>query len=1084
MSGVNLLPQVEEDALLAAARLMALPRAWGSTIQHGGKDDGTFKRRKVGGGDALRDSLLTEDAYVFLIQKGWTIQASVTNYDGTQYTGFQRFAVFDVDSSDPDIPKLVVKLISSELTDLGLNNLNCDSGVKGYHNYTFFDAPVHQDDVLEFQKQVMKQVEDKIRKYSLGELIDGPGNSWYFFSKDKPYDPTKDVLQQEYCHIESLIAGGHGLMIKAIFSPHQKDRSRMSLPMTLTQIEKHDRTKKITEKDVKRAEKLIKRTHKNSFKSILTIGGGSHRSEPKPLRSVNLRHYKKIGLSKFHTPEPEEIIERLKKNKNRTPQQENELREARLLKKKLDNTKDEIIGRILNVPCLEDCFDKAISLPGIYWERVVLVTSLSRMGYSMEEIAYFFKWEINDDADNANKGMLEYQVWYWYQRQYRSRCEYFQELKSKLHCCDLPCGRRSPDQLEPEPDHPHLTRKEDFEEAYKLTNKILDHGSNRILARKTTRSGFTTALPITAVGRGENILFVVPRTSISEDTFSDAILLARKKHFLHIKGFVLSNNMKACLVRLMEADDHRKRTGLPLRPQIPVPREDCEKCVYSLDNGGRKVLPVIDTPLFRSDLKSQSCMLETYRDEMGTYHAGFITYSKLAAIKDLPTEDADRMREDIFNFDAIVFDEISQFVESSPMEILLHQQPRNDDPIYDYFLVLDSEMNQLLAQFPTNDKVEEISSFVDRFLMAFKNTANYAHGDVIPNILFPDEVVDLKLNMQIYLNLLYNYSRDTGKPSRLIYECLSLLTEVEWYASKTTSIEHSEEVRFILPPKHKEMAKWMEDYPGKLIITDATMPYTSLYPHFPGLTDFEFGDPQRTAETQLLVADSVAISTPRLFHDENRLRIYVEQVINLHGRENIMVVLPNKSSVTIFRRKFPEIPPKNVTYQRSNETIGVACDKRVMIVVGAPYAPSGAFDWVSLNLVGDFSKSEKVWRINARNTFLQTVGRAKDPLGKVLSVVYLYGIRESAVQSLMEDVKWTPRTIEVPSKSPPGTHTSIGDYWMEKGRSNLGAHDISIIHMWKGGMKEPDIRRKMARVSRDYIDNAIARLELDDLSVV
>ena len=1095
---------IASDALEATARLMGLPRAWGSTIQHRGTDEGVFKRRKAGG---ERHGILTAEAYGVLVNKGWPIQISITNYDGNNYTDFQRFAIYDFDSDQPDLCKIPLAMVCEFQDSSNVHYLNTDSGVKGYHNWVPFDASIHQDDVRKYQNWVFASLAKQYTTEENGVItgfIQLDENSWYWIPPEHPWNPQTNIKEHPHVHIETLITRGFGSMIKGIFSPHQKDRTRMSLPMTLAQIQKHDRSQPITDADIKRGENLVRRSKRNHYKHILELIGSRERDEPKS-KEPRIFQWAREGRTKFTIPAPEEDITKLELLTNRSPEQEQELQTAIQLHNTLQYTLSEMVGRILNVPCLTQCFEISLSRPGVYWERVNLVIALANMGYSREQIAYLFRHEVNDAVDNANRGITEYQVDYWFRRKYRGRCEYFQELKSKHHCCDLPCGRRSPDQLDPDPDFPQLTRAADFSLAYDRSEEILDMDAKFILAEKGTRSGFTTALPITAKGKGLSILFSVPRTSISERTFPEAMRVGRRYKGQTMKGFVWSSNMKTCLIRAQQAADHEKRTGLPLVPSIPVPREDCDKCHYALKHGGRKCLPIVDQPLFQSDLDPSACMQETFRDEKDDFDVGFITYSKLYSLMNTPTDDALEMREYISSFDVIVLDEISQFIDVSPLELILRTVPKEDQPTYNFFDALDREMRQLLHQFPSNYMVEEIVEYIDDFTVTFQDLKWYDHGDPVDNYLNDSEREKLRQKTNPYLMLLYGYELDTGHKVSRIYNVLALLTEERWRVSKIESGNYEEQISFILPTKHMEMMAWLQSLPGKIIVTDATLPYTNMEKILPGIVRYHFGDPNNTAATQIVIADSRHISQSRIFKDMDRLRNYVEDVLRFHGNNNVMFVLPNTPSWKRFKQEFPHIPPENVTYQRSNETIGVANNLRAMVVVGGTYSPQEAFDWVALDMVDanpvdyfpnnpnptDAEKhdyaikvlSPKIWEINARNTFVQTIGRVKDPIAKTPSVVYCYGIRQARINQLMKDCVGIPKVIEIPDQPGEMMHVTVGEYWWNEHNVNFNRHEIQIIHLHRKGTTKAMIKRIVEnRLPAAFVDNVFDKLRLDDMT--
>jgi hypothetical protein len=401
--------------------------------------------------------------------------------------------------------------------------------------------------------------------------------------------------------------------------------------------------------------------------------------------------------------------------------------------------------------------------------------------------------------------------------------------------------------------------------------------------------------------------------------------------------------------------------------------------------------------------------------------------------------------------------------------------------------------------------VEEIVEHIDTFTVTFEDLTWYDHGDPVDNYLNDSEREKLRLKTNPYLMLLYNYELDTGNKVSRIYNVLALLAEERWRVSNIESGEYEEQISFVLPTKHMEMMAWLQSLPGKIIATDATLPYTKMEKILPGIVEYQFGDPNNTAATQIIIADSRYISQSRIFKDMDRLRNYVEAVLRFHGNVNVMFVLPNTPSWKRFKQEFPHIPPENVTYQRSNETIGVANNLRAMVVIGGTYPPQEAFDWVALDMVEaspadyfpagsnptDAEKrdyalkvlSPKIWAINARNTFVQTIGRVKDPIAKTPSIVYAYGIRRSKAEELMKGCMGIPKVIEVPALSEAGMHVTIGEYWWNEHNINFDKHEIQILHLHRNGVIRDDIKRRMKdKLSATFVDGVFDKLKLDEMT--
>lgn len=1040
---------LSDAALKKAAELMALPRAWGQAVE----DNGRIRWNREYSHD--RHGSLIPENYARNIRRGNPIQVSMLNYINGSYVEFQKFAVFDLDSDlDPTLSIECLALICEEKDRLRVSYLNCDSGVKGYHNWTFFSKPLNMDQVLRYQSTVISNLADRYNKLDDdGNLISGfmadMGNSWYYFSKDYPYDPVIPIRDQPCVHIESQISGGDGKMIKAIFSPHLTRRDRLSLPMTLAQIRKQDRSKIPGLKSLRQAENLILRTKRTPAERIVEIIGDSAVPEMPTASSLTPMRRPKSQRRRtdWEVPKPEIRISELQNNDKLSTAEIKELNDLLTLQKTYDEKCIEMELRLDSVPCLKESFESSVQRRGSYWRRVNIVLSLGMMGYSMKEIAYFIRHHINNDDDNANVGELEYQVERWHGRRFLSRCDLYQNKEKDLFCCPSPCGRRSPHQRDANPGNPQLTKPKGFDATYKKCESVLDIDDKYTLVKKTTRSGFTTALPIVAHERGLRVLLVEPRTSITERTFSDLIKVAGEFKDHHIEGVVLSSNMKACLLRCLDAKSYETLQLKKLYPQMPVPRGDCAKCIYAIDNGGFPVKPIPGQPLYVSDVEDRTCMLETYRKNRGNYHIGAITYKKLQTMLDSSSEDTMATLEDILTYDVIVLDEISQFVETSDTELILYQKERGSGNIYDFLSEVNSEMKAFATAHPFEKSTGDIEEFVDEFVQYYRNGLYYCkHGDDQINILQPDKMMDLRKKAQVFQKKLYDHYLAGSKKCLRIWEVLNILCQERWVISRTSSSDYNDDLRLIVPPKYTEVIDWLTHYTGKVIVTDATLPYTNLKNYFHGMTEFYFGDPQGTAEKQLIVSDSRNIINDRILIDEDRLRNYVDQIIAAHDKNSIMVVCPNKRVATKFKKMSFGIPYENITYQRSNETIGVASNLRVMLVIGGTYAPANTFDWMSKELKSDFSISSVLWHFNARNTMFQTISRVKDPLGKDLSVVYVYGMKRKELKELIGECVGVPHIAGIPTtRRLTNMHIVIGKYWLERGVILNDQSEIQIL---------------------------------------
>ena len=205
----------------------------------------------------------------------------------------------------------------------------------------------------------------------------------------------------------------------------------------------------------------------------------------------------------------------------------------------------------------------------------------------------------------------------------------------------------------------------------------------------------------------------------------------------------------------------------------------------------------------------------------------------------------------------------------------------------------------------------------------------------------------------------------------------------------------------------------------KVLVTDATMPLIKI-------TDllgvkfrrFLVGDPRNTQKYQLVISDTKSVSSKRLLSGEkskdfNQLIKFINKVCDIHDPNDIMLVLPNSGRIFRHMEKHiskKKIPKVQLTYYRSDKTVGVSSDKRIMIAVCPPFPPVGSYQWLAqyyhewklFRDVESHELSSKLESMNAYQTFYQTIGRVKSPDNSVRSVVYAWGINSKTLKILMQ----------------------------------------------------------------------------------
>lgn len=159
----------------------------------------------------------------------------------------------------------------------------------------------------------------------------------------------------------------------------------------------------------------------------------------------------------------------------------------------------------------------------------------------------------------------------------------------------------------------------------------------------------------------------------------------------------------------------------------------------------------------------------------------------------------------------------------------------------------------------------------------------------------------------------------------------------------------------------------------------------------------------------------------------------IESIINIHGEQNIMIIVPNeKSSEKLQKALKNNDIDINVDYYKSKNTIGVKSDKRVMIAIGIAQKPTNAFDVYSGNAF--YSEQMRDWSVKA-DTW-QAISRVKDPNAEEDSYVYFIGTRVKDAKSVSD---WNEYP-DIPKSSKPQVH----DQFLLKSMEKLNKKTASI----------------------------------------
>jgi len=250
---------------------------------------------------------------------------------------------------------------------------------------------------------------------------------------------------------------------------------------------------------------------------------------------------------------------------------------------------------------------------------------------------------------------------------------------------------------------------------------------------------------------------------------------------------------------------------------------------------------------------------------------------------------------------------------------------------------------------------------------------------------------------------------------------------------------------------------------GKLVLlTDATNPIDLISKIIDCPYEiFDWGDPLNTNSKQLIIADTRNVSVDRWRKirvnnkEQEETLQRLKKLAPEYGAENIMVVTINrriKNIIKHWKKTYPELKGIEVTYYRSNKTEGVQSDKRKMYCVILPYSSNWGHEIDEI--ITDKKLADSRFLKNSENaaTFIQTIGRAKDPKGEERSVVFIDGATRYRVKEMLDFYNSDtiiPPTLLQPYKQ--GKYLSdapmIADLWLNEADKNGMSWDSS--HFYK-----------------------------------
>lgn len=622
-----------------------------------------------------------------------------------------------------------------------------------------------------------------------------------------------------------------------------------------------------------------------------------------------------------------------------------------------------------------------------------------------------------------------------------------------------------------------------FDDVIQPVIKMLDN-NDATLVKKTTRAGLTTSLIVGCLLKKMRLLVLEPTNRIPEKTFPAAMDLAKDEYHAKGTGAVLANNPRGCLKLKIKAnqlavhkennptwgDDGLQWLKLPvlLKPRCEQPTGEESECEFYHNTFPTNGDLVNESRVTSIEGDGEGlCARITVMRNLTNYNIIFATYAKMSATVASDTDQDLLAYSDLSDYDVILLDEISTLVDGQP-SIIEIAGIKNDkivskgwELIRAQFAIIQSVRSQ---DYPTMEQM--IETCLDAMVEAINNLKmdfirNGKKTIRINNPLSTDERDQMIRQYAIVQYAVEHSNRDLS----LLANFILTLSDDEWYLTAITNLYNFTSIKLITKPEItllRRFLTYMQRKGKKIMVTDASLPPMSMEVllRIQNIKVETLGDPRDTNAMSLLIPDTKKINVTDLIlkprRGENRKPLNMDkmdkmigfmlQVIEKHGASDVTIVLPNSGEIyheTIKRIKsvYPERSKDGgvkLTYYRSDQTVGIHSERRTMIVACKPLPPEDSFDWLATHYAARIGDEDNITGLSnmfrehsAKQSFYQTVGRAKDPAGAVPSVIYCYGIKINHVHQLLRD--YDPPVVLTTKTSDVGQRLTIGTHWRRTG---------------------------------------------------
>lgn len=518
-----------------------------------------------------------------------------------------------------------------------------------------------------------------------------------------------------------------------------------------------------------------------------------------------------------------------------------------------------------------------------------------------------------------------------------------------------------------------------YYEAERMIKDLPSNQSTQIF--KTTRSGATTGLCANGFDRGMKVTLIPPNIDIATDT------LESSKEFSAIDNDKITRvnipGNKRCLKIQAEID---KCPDLAHLSMIPLPM-NCDKCALYGE-----------------------CEVTEFLRSINPHCVG-LTHQKLNALMHSSSGTAIRIVDKLMTMtDLVIIDEAHELETSNAATVCVY--PRPDTNKYAGIRDKYSTICEFLDRFDAvreNNDVSVIQQFIG---MGEKSTEARMAMNVhcFEGEEDEDETPEFSKTVSAIKDIveIMKHRSDWG----LEVKDVTYLNDVVMTMSGGSLVMHylkenGKDIVQLSSPGGLQNAvreyimQCISQYNCKIVFTSATFG-DFYYGNMFGLdVNMEVMKDTRNTNKRITIhPDTIRISTHDYWREEGhayKMRI-IKDVKKYADKNPRMRFMCMKKSVARELKKWMKVEGYDidVDYYRSTRTLGVACDARQMVCVGAPVTAINAFDGVSKT----YEESQKM-RINANHAaFWQAISRIKDPDGEEESHVYCIGIREDEIRMM------------------------------------------------------------------------------------